>query len=105
MINKKHNPACKPILHRDSDRPPQKHSWHYRFFIGMLKYLEKTSPPESVFSVHQCIRFCKDPTLCHEKVMHKIICHLRSTRDKDISFQLDVSKGIECYVNTGFAGG
>ena len=37
--------------------------------------------------------------------MHKIICYLRSTRDKDIIFQTDVSKVIECYVNAGFAGG
>ena len=55
--------------------------------------------------VHQTARFCNDPKLSHEQAITHIGRYLLELRDKGIKFKVDLSKGLECYVDADFAGG
>ena len=98
------NPAMKPPLHKDSNRPVRKHNWHYQSMIGMLKYLEKSTCPELVYAAHQCEHFCEKPRLSHKRAVHKIVCYLIGTKERGFIFTPDKNYGIECFVDADFAG-
>ena len=47
----------KEILNNDLDGPYRKQDWSYRFIVGMLKYLVKSTRPYLLYAAHQCARF------------------------------------------------
>ena len=71
----------------------------------MLSYLQNTSRPEISMAVHQTARFSNNPMLSHEKSIMRIGQYLLDTRKGGIIYKPDKSKGLECYVDTEFAGG
>ncbi len=56
-------------------------------------------------SVHQTAHFCNDPKLSHKQAITRIGRYLLRSRDKGIKYKVDLSKGLECYVDLDFAGG
>lgn len=55
-------------------------------------------------AVHQCTRFCNNPMLSHEKAVKRIVKYLSMTSERGIMFNLDKTRGVECYTDTDFAG-
>ena len=103
--NSKSTPVGKPVLDKDLEGKPRKLSWKYRTAVGMLTYLQGNSRPEISMAVHQTARFCNDPKLSHEKAIMRIGRYLLHTKDKGIIYEVDRSKGLECYVDADHAGG
>ena len=103
--NSRTTPVGKPLLNKDLQGKPRKLSWKYRTAVGMLNYLQGNTRPEIAMAVHQTARFCNDPKLCHEKAIMRIGRYLLHTADRAIIFDVDKSKGLECYVDADFAGG
>lgn len=56
-------------------------------------------------ATHQCTRFNANPKLCHERAVKRICKYLLDTKDKEIIFKPDASRGLECHVDADFAGG
>ena len=92
------------ILHKDHDGPDRKQSWNYRSGISILNYLSASTRPDILFAVHQCARFFTCPKLIHEQAVKQIIRYLIKIKNKRIEVKIDVSKGIECYVDAEFCG-
>ena len=103
--NSRPTPAVKPLLHKDVDGPSRKCNWNYRQAIGMLTYLQNTTRPDILMSVHQAARFCIQPMLSHKQAVKRIKRYLSGNKDKGLVFKPDLSKGIKCYVDADFAGG
>jgi hypothetical protein len=103
--NPSSTPVAKGILHRDLARKPRKYSWKYCTAIGMLLYLQNTSRPEISMATHQTTRFANQPMLSHKKAIMRIGKYLLDTRKCGIIYKPNRPKGLECYVDTNFAGG
>lgn len=103
--NMRPTPVTKPLLNNDIEGEPRKQKWNYRKVIGMLTYLQGTTRPDTAMVVHQCARFSIDPKLSHEKAVKRIARYLLGNKERGIQFRPDKSKGIQCYVDTDFAGG
>jgi hypothetical protein len=71
----------------------------------MLSYLQGHTRPDISTSVHQTACFCNDLKLSHEQAITLIGRYLLGSRDKGIKYKVDLSKGLECYVDADFAGG
>ena len=69
-------------------------------------------------AVHQCARFCNNPSLVHESAVRKIAKYHTSTSTyvdlpdgniwlttQRIFYNPDIGKGIKCYVDTNFSSG
>jgi hypothetical protein len=68
------------ILHADKEGLARQESWKYPSVIGQLSYLAQNSGPDISFTVHQCVRFSKEPKALHEKSVRRIIYYLQCTR-------------------------
>eukprot|EP00957_Ditylum_brightwellii_P161531 12299136-Ditylum_brightwellii.AAC.1 len=55
-------------------------------------------------AVHQCARFINDPKLLHEHAVRQIVKYFSVNLDKGIIYRLDLSLGIQCYVDADFTG-
>ena len=92
------------ILHADEDGANWKHAWNYRAVVGCLNYLQAMTPPDLMYSIHKCARFCNNPKLLHEQGL-KCICHyLYLTRSQGFIFQPKLMDGFKCYVDADWAG-
>ena len=98
-------PVDKPLLRKDLSGKPRKETWNYRTAVGMMTYLQGNSRPEMSMVVHQTARFCNNPMLAHEKAIKRLGRYLYHTRKEGIVYNPDISKGLECYVDTDFARG
>lgn len=105
MTNSRETPVGKPLLHKDLEGKPRKHTWNYRAAVGMLSYLTGSTRPELAMAVHQCARFNAGPMLSHERAIKRIGRYLIENQDRGIVYTPDKTKGIECYVDADFAGG
>jgi hypothetical protein len=54
------------ILHPDTNGLPRQETWNYHSDIGMLNFFAQSTWPNLNFAVHQCARFCNNPTALHE---------------------------------------
>ena len=104
-FNNQMSPAIKPQLHKDETGLEWKCKWNYRQVIGMLNYLHSSTWPDLAFVVHQAARFYEDPKLSHKCAVCRIATYLLGTKDRGIIYKPDKSKGLECCVDAGFAGG
>ncbi len=69
---KRDTPVGKPILNRDLDGVPRKHTWLYHGGVGMLGYLANSVRPEIQMAVHQTARFSIKPMRSHELAIMRI---------------------------------
>jgi len=102
--NTKSTPVSKPLFHEDVSGKPRKATWNYQTAVGMLTYLQGNTRPEISMAVHQTARFCNNPKLSHESSIMQLGRYLYHTKTKDIVYNPDITKGLECYVDAGFAG-
>ena len=72
--------------------------------VGMLNYLVNCTRPDLLYSVHQCAQFAANPMLSHEQAIERICRYLLGTKDQGLMLSLDMSRGIECFVDADFAG-
>ena len=47
----------KEIFNNDLDGPYRKQDWSYRYIVGMLQYLVKSTRPDLSYAAHQCEQF------------------------------------------------
>ena len=65
----------------------------------MLNYLQDTIRSDISISIHQCAWFSVCPMLSHERAVKRIGRYLI------LFLILKTNKGLECFVDTNFAGG
>jgi len=98
-------PVGKPLLNRDLDGVPRKHTWLYRGGVGMLSYLANSVRPEIQMAVHQTARFSIKPMRSHELAIMRIGRYLCDNPEGGIIYKVDRTKGLEVYADADFAGG
>jgi hypothetical protein len=76
----------------------------YRSVIGKLNFLEKSSHPDLVYSVHNAARFSSAPKESRSQSVKRIGCYLLGTRDKSTVMKSDPSRSIEVYADADFCG-
>ncbi len=65
-------PVGKPLLNRDLDGVPRKHTWLYQGGVGMLSYLANSVRPEIQMAVHQTAHFSIKPMRSHKLAIMRI---------------------------------
>ena len=111
-------PAEKSSPNKDDSSLGLKRIWNYRAVLGMLSYLQGSTRPEILMSVHQCARFFNNPCLVHKCGSIHIVKYLMSTSTyvdvpygnwrlltRGVFYRPDIEKGIECYIDANFAVG
>ena len=101
--NTKYTPADQ-ILHRDTGGPPRRETWNYRSVIGKLNFLAQNTRPDISMAVHNCARFCTNPTQLHETAVKRIGRYLLLTRDKGLILSPQADYRLNMYVDADFAG-
>ena len=91
------------ILLNHQDSEDFDYSFQYRSIIGKLNYLEKGTRPDISYSTHQCARFVEQPKDEHGEAIRQIVRYLIGSKDKGITIEPDLSKGLEVYVDSDFA--
>jgi hypothetical protein len=92
--------ASTKILHKDPSGRPHHATWHYHGTSGKLNFLEKSTRGELGYAVHQCARFCEEPTKLHT---NHIVRFLTGTPGEGII--LDPKKtSFECFADADFCG-
>ena len=91
-------------LHKDTDGPDMTPEFHYRSVIGNLNFLEKSTRPDILVSVHQCARFSEQPKRSHAEAVKRIGRYLLATRDKGLIIHLNTRTYFECWVDADFSG-
>lgn len=94
-----------PLPNKDVDGPVRKTKRKCRGIIDMLGYLQGTTCPDISMPTHQYTRFKNDRKLSHERAVKKVVRYLLDSRAKGTIFQSDLFKGLECFVDAGFAYG
>jgi hypothetical protein len=104
-VTTKDTPALtSTILRRHSTAPSFDRHFDYRSIIGKLNYLERSTRPDISCAVHQCARFTSDPKIQHGQAIKHIGRYLAGTANKGIIFTPDVTKSLECFVDSDFSG-
>ena len=103
--NTKPTPVGKPLLHKYLSGKPRKEDCNYHTAVGMLTYLQANICPEMSIVVHQTARFFNKPMLKHEKAIKRLGRYLYHTKRERIVYNLDITKGLERYVDAYFSGG
>ena len=89
-------------LMRDLDGPPHNEKWEYQSVIGKLNFLEKSTRPDLMSSVHNVTRFSADPKVSHSQAVKRIGHYLLGTLTKGIDMTPDPSKGLEVFADADF---
>ena len=95
--------ASTKILNKDEGGMPHNAQWHYRGLIGKLNFLEKSTRGELGYAVHQCARFCENPTVSHTEAVHHIVRFLTGTRNEGIILR-PKEQSFECFADADFCG-
>ena len=72
--------------------------------IGKLSHVERCTRLDLAYIVHQCSRFSSAPKLIHTQAVKWIGRYLMGTKDKGYIINPDLSKGLELYVDSDWAG-
>eukprot|EP00957_Ditylum_brightwellii_P056241 4263216-Ditylum_brightwellii.AAC.1 len=56
-------------------------------------------------ATHQCMQFCNNPKVLHERAVRQIFKYLRATSERGLNYKPDPYLGIQCYVDADFADG
>lgn len=92
------------ILRRHSESEDFDRHFDYRSIIGKMNYLEKSTRPDISCAVHQCARFVSAPKIQHGRAVKHIGRYLANNASKGIIFTPDVTKSLECFVDSDFSG-
>ena len=84
-------------LHKDTDGPDMTPDFHYRSVIGKLNFLEKSTRPDILVSMHQCARFSERPKRSHVEAVKRIGRYLLATKDKGLLIRLNELRYFECW--------
>jgi hypothetical protein len=103
-IKEKLTPVGTPHFNKDLQGVPRKYDWEYHGAIGMLTYLTGSVRPDIAMATHQCARFSVSPMRLHELAVMKIGLYLVSTKEIGIIYKPNSARGLEVFVDTGFAG-
>jgi len=98
-----HTPSDQ-VLHPDTNGPPRREKWNYRSVIGKLNFLASNTRPDISMAVHNCARFCCNPTQLHEMAIKRICRYLLLTKDKGITMKPIADFRLNMYVDADFAG-
>ena len=96
--------ASSRILMRNDSGIDHDKSFHYRSVIGKMNYIEKATRPDISFATHQCARFAADPKKSHAWAVQWIGRYLLHSKRKGIQFRVDITCGLEVFVDASFAG-
>ncbi len=69
--NEQDTPVGKPLLNKDLNGVPHKHTWEYCGAIGMLTYLTGSICLDIMMEVHRCARFSTNLMRSHKQA---VIC-------------------------------
>ncbi|KAL7484400.1 LOW QUALITY PROTEIN: hypothetical protein ACHAW6_010033, partial [Cyclotella cf. meneghiniana] len=69
--------------------------------VGKLNYLGQTTRPNILYAA---AKHSADTRLEHGEAIVYIVKYLKATCHIGLCFNLDPSKGFQCYCNAGFAG-
>ena len=64
-----------------------------------MLYLASSSRSDIIFAIHQCIRLCSYPKKSYKEAAKRIGYYLKRTKDKQINYTFEQTKGIEVYVD------
>ena len=92
------------VLHPDTNGPPRREKWNYRSVIGKLNFLAQNTRPDISMAVHNCARFCTNPTQLHEIAIKRICRYLLLTKDKGLIMNPTSDFCLNMYVDADFAG-
>ena len=92
------------LLHKDTDGPDMTPDFHYRSVIGKLNFLEKSTRPDLLVSVHQCARYSERPKRSHAEAVKRIGHYLLATKDKGLIIRPNEQRYFECWVDADFSG-
>jgi hypothetical protein len=93
--------ASTKILHKDISGTPHHATWHYHRRIGKLNFLEKSTRGELGYVVHQCARFCKEPTELNTDAVHHFVRYLAGMRGEGLILG-PKHTSFECYADADF---
>ena len=96
--------ASSRILTRNNNGTDHDKSFHYRSVIRKLNYLEKAMRPDISFATPQCARYVADPKKSHTQALRWLGRYLLHSRKKGIRFKVDITRGLEVFVDASFAG-
>jgi len=96
--------ASSRLLSKHEKSDPFDNSFNYRSVIGKINYLERGSRPDISFQTHQCARFTTDPKVEHGKAIRWLARYLKGTRNNGLIFKPDLTKSLEVFVDSDFAG-
>jgi len=102
-----HNTKTTPVdsvLHSDPTKTPRQELWNYRSVLGKLNFLAQNTRPDLSFAVHQCARFCTNPTALHELALKRIIRYLVLTSNRGLILHPSKDFRLDMYVDADFAG-
>jgi len=95
--------ACEP-LGTDANGEPFDEEWSHPAAAGMLLHISSNTRPDVQFAVHQVARFSHCLKKSHAQAIKRIIRHLIGTREHGIKLEPDLTKGLDCWCDTDFAG-
>jgi hypothetical protein len=95
--------ASTKILNKDISGTPHHPTLHFCGLIGKLKFLKKSTRGELGYVVHQCARFCEEPTELHTDAVHHIVRYLAGTRGEGLILS-PKQASFECYADADFCG-
>ena len=72
--------------------------------IGSLLYLTGCTRPDISIAVYQAAKFLNDLKASHDTAVKRIEKYSLGTEDKGLIYKLDISKGLEVFVDADFAG-
>ena len=87
---------------KDKTRDKRILLWNYRSVVGMLNYLAGLRHPDISIAVHQVAWFCTEPKRSYKKAIIRIARYLKCTAKFGIFYKVNLSKGIEVYVDADF---
>ena len=96
--------ASSRILTRNNDGVDHDKLFHYRSVVGNLNYLEKETRSDISFGTHQCARFAAALKKSHTRAVHWLGHYLLHSRKKGMSFQANITHGLEVFVYASLAG-
>ncbi len=97
-------PVGKPLLNRDLDGVPRKHTWLYRGGVGMLSYLANSVRPEIQMAVHQTARFSIKPMRSHELAIMRIGRYLCDNPEGGVAYAIFVKLCVQFILQALIAG-
>ena len=100
--NTKDTLVVKPLLLKDKTGDERILLWNYRYVKGIENYLSSSPRPDISIAVHQVACFSTELKRSYKKAIIRIARYLKCTAKFGIFYKVNLSKGIEVYVDADF---